>query len=79
MDTTSEEPIYIYEILIQGHLDQHRLRQFEALTITHLPPDLTLLAGPVVDQAALHGLLSRIRDLGVTLVSVQRQETQSSF
>lgn len=69
MDTTPQEPVY--EILIQGHLDRRRLRQFEDLAITHLPPDLTLLAGPVADQAALHGLLSRIRDLGVTLVSVQ--------
>jgi hypothetical protein len=62
----------LYEIRIKGHLDGRWAGWFEGLTITLKENGDTLLAGPVVDQAALHGLLRRVRDLGMTLISVNR-------
>jgi hypothetical protein len=59
-----------YEIRLKGHLDDRWAEWFEGLTITLEDNGDTLLTGPVVDQAALHGLLKRVRDLGITLVSV---------
>ena len=64
----------LYEIRLRGHLDARRARQFAGLTITLLPQGDTLLCGPVADQAALHGILNRIRDLGMSLVYVQQTE-----
>jgi hypothetical protein len=60
----------IYKIRIKGHLDPQWTDWFEGLTITLEENGETLLTGLVVDQAALHGLLKRIRDLGMPLVSV---------
>ena len=59
-----------YEIRIKGHLDDKWADWFEGLTITREDNGETLLTGPVVDQAALHGLLRKVRDLGLPLVSV---------
>ena len=63
-----------YEIRIQGHLDQRWAGWFDGLTLTLEDNGDTLLTGPVVDQAALHGLLRKVRDLGMPLVSVRRVE-----
>ncbi len=64
----------IYEIRIQGHLDSRRSRHLEGMTPTRLDGGVTLLVGPLSDQAALYGLLSRLRDLGLPLLSVERLE-----
>lgn len=59
-----------YEIKVKGHLDQRWSEWFAGLTLTHSSKDETLLSGPLPDQAALHGLLERVRDLNLTLISV---------
>jgi len=60
----------VYEILVLGHLSEDWLEWFDALTIENLPTGETLLRCAVADQAALHGLLARIRDLNLPLISV---------
>jgi hypothetical protein len=60
----------LYEIRLKGHLDDRWADQFEGLAIKLEEDGNTLLSGPVVDQAALHGLFKKIRDLGLPLVSV---------
>ncbi len=64
----------LYEIRIKGHLDGRWADWFEGLTITLEEDGVTLLTGPVIDQAALHGLLRKVRDLSVPLLSVNRVE-----
>jgi hypothetical protein len=63
----------VYQIRIKGHLGNQWTDWFEGLTILEDNGD-TLLTGPVVDQAALHGLLKKVRDLGLPLLSVNRVE-----
>ena len=62
----------LYEIRIKGHLDVRWSEWFCGLTITLEDNGDTLLTGPVVDQAALHGLLKKVRDLGLPLLSANR-------
>ncbi len=62
----------IYQIKIKGHLGNQWSDWFEGLTITQDDEGNTLLTGPVVDDAALHGLLKKVRDLGMELFSVNR-------
>lgn len=61
-----------YEIRVKGHLDARHMRWFEGLEITLDPNGETVISGPIIDQAALHGLLNRIRDLGLPLLLVKR-------
>jgi hypothetical protein len=68
-----DQPL-VYQIMIKGHLDHQWTDWFEGLTITLDDDGNTLLSGPVVDQAALHGLLKKVRDLGMPLVSVNRMK-----
>ena len=60
----------LYEIRLKGHLDDKWVDWFEGLTITRGDNGETVLRGPLVDQAALHGLLRKVRDLGLPLLSV---------
>ena len=69
--TDSSQPL-IYQIRVEGHLGQQWMDWFEGLTITLEDNGDTLLTGPVVDQAALYGLLKKVRDLGMPLLSVNR-------
>src|SRR6478672_7325101 len=62
----------LYEIRLKGHLDDKWADWFEGLTITREDNGDTRLTGAVVDQAALHGLLRKVRDLGMPLLSVNR-------
>lgn len=59
-----------YEIKIKGYLDQRWSSWFTGMKLTHMVGGETHLSGPLPDQAALHGLLERIRDLNLTLISV---------
>jgi len=59
-----------YEIRIKGHLDTRWAAWFEGMSLTHAPDGTTSLSGMVADQAALHGLLQKLRDIGVSLISV---------
>jgi len=61
-----------YEIRVKGHLDDRRTSWFEGLTLTREDGGGTLLSGQVADQAALYGLLRKVRDLGMPLISVTR-------
>ena len=62
----------VYQIRIKGHLSRQWTDWFEGLTITLEEDGDTLLTGTVIDQAALHGLLKKVRDLGMPLISVNR-------
>ena len=65
----------IYQIVVKGHLDRTWSEWFDGLTITLVDTGETILAGPIVDQTALHGVLIKIRDLGLPLLSLTRIET----
>jgi len=63
-----------YEIRLKGHLDARWADQFDQMSFSHASDGTTLLSGPVVDQAALYGLLRKVRDLGLRLLSVTHLE-----
>jgi hypothetical protein len=60
-----------YEIRLKGHLDERRLHHFEGFEAVLLPNGETLLTGQIIDQSALHGILARIRDMGIPLLEVR--------
>ena len=66
-----------YELRVDGHLDQHWSTWFGGLTLTHDDDGTTTLRGPVADQAELHGLLAKVRDLGATLLSVRTIDAEA--
>ena len=63
-----------YEIRLRGHLDSRWAAWFDGLSLTNESDGTTILYGPVADQAALYGLLQKVRDLGLPLVSVTQVE-----
>lgn len=67
----------IYQFRVKGHLDGSLAGWFEDLTVTNLEDGEALLSGPVADQAALQGILKRINNLGVMLVSVQAMHEEN--
>jgi hypothetical protein len=75
-DCDTGQPM-IYQIRIKGHLGRQWADRFEELSITLEDNGITLLTGPVIDQAALHGILRRIRDLGIILLSVNSVDASS--
>ena len=70
-ETDPSQPL-VYQIRLKGHLGREWTHWFGGLAITALDTGETLLTGPVVDQAALHGVLRKVRDLGIPLLSVNR-------
>ena len=60
----------VYEIRVKGHLDGHWSEWFDGLTIANVEDGYALLSGEIVDQSALHGVLVKVRDLGLPLISV---------
>lgn len=71
--------MYRYEIRVQGHLDQHWSEWFDGLAITYDGDGNTVLSGPLVDEAALHGVLIKVRDLALPLLAVSRKKTDASM
>jgi hypothetical protein len=61
-----------YEIRLEGFLDERWSAWFDGMQITSQPDGVTAMTGAVTDQAALHGLLAKVRDLGLPLISVRR-------
>jgi len=76
--TGSGAPSEQYEIRLDGRLDDRWAAWFDGLTLSHEDDGTTTLRGPVTDQTALHGLLQKIRDLGLPLVSVTHLDPQQS-
>ncbi|GHO47578.1 hypothetical protein [Ktedonospora formicarum] len=68
----------LYQIRLKGHLDDRWAAWFEGLTLTREDNGETLLTGPVVDQAALHGVLRKVRDLGLPLLLVNRVRSRQT-
>ena len=61
----------VYEIRVKGHLDKHWSEWFDGLAIANVENGDALLSGEIVDQSALHGVLNKVRDLGLPLVAVR--------
>ncbi len=65
-----------YEIRLKGHLDNRWAAWFDGLSLSHASDGTTVIHGPLADQAALHGLLQKLRDLGLPLVSVTQVDSK---
>jgi hypothetical protein len=70
--TRPQHEFELHEIRVQGHLDQRWTDWLDGMTVSHQSDGTTTLTGPLADQAALHGVLNRIRDLALPIVSVRR-------
>lgn len=68
----------LYEIRLKGHLEARWAYRFEGMSFTHESDGTTILSGPVADQPALHGLLRKLRDLGLPLVSVMQVDPKQA-
>jgi hypothetical protein len=68
----------LYEIRLKGHLDARWAESFEHMSFTHASDGTTILSGPIVDQAALYGLLRKVRDLGLPLLSVMQVDPKQA-
>jgi hypothetical protein len=73
---SGHERLEVYQFVIKGHLDSEWSEWFDGLTITRVDNGETILSGPIVDQTALHGVLIKIRDLGLPLLSLARIEPE---
>jgi hypothetical protein len=71
--------MHTYEIRVQGHLDQRWSEWFDGLAISYDADGNTVLRGPLVDEAALHGVLNKVRDLALPLLAVSREQTHASM
>jgi hypothetical protein len=71
-------PVF-YEIRVEGHIGDSWSSWFEGMAIRHEESGATVLSGPLVDEAALHGVLAKIRDLGLPLVEVKRKEQRGEW
>lgn len=65
-----------YEIRLKGYLDVRWAAWFEGLTVSHERDDTTLIQGPIIDQSALYGVLRKVRDLGLPLLSVMQVDSE---
>jgi hypothetical protein len=65
-----------YEIRVTGHLDTRWAAWFDGLSLTRADDGITVIRGPIVDQAALHGVLHKLRDIGVPLISVTQLRSE---
>jgi hypothetical protein len=74
--TDGHHEAHLYEIRLKGHLNARWSDWFDGLSFTHASDGTTIIHGPVADQAALHGLLAKVRDLGLPLVSVVHVEPE---
>lgn len=75
---TDPNPPMVYRIRLKGHLDSQWIAWFEGVTITQADNGETVLTGPISDQAALYGLLRKVRDLGLPLIAVHQVEVGQS-
>lgn len=78
MTSYSQDRPYYYQIIVAGHLNPKWSDWLDDLMLTHQEDGTTMLSGLVLDQAALYGLLIKIRDLGLTLLAVNRKTDLSS-
>jgi hypothetical protein len=73
---SEHERLEVYQIVVKGHLDSAWSDWFDGMTITPVDNGETILSGPIVDQTALHGVLIKIRDLALPLLSLTRVEPE---
>lgn len=76
MHRSADSHATTYEIRLSGRLDARWASHFEPLSLRHDADGTTVLSGPIADQAALHGVLQRVRDLGIPLISITRSEPE---